>query len=230
MHTAYEPGMWRAWLRNGQSLEVTWWRTPVGMKIGIHSNDDSDDGDRHLWIGLGFVQAFIPLGVVAGPYDVGEEPGWGATISREHIWARWGRRSRFIEWPFRTITLGWDYECEDGSWRSVRDSGGMVDGDYVRRPGAKIETHPYAYRLRSGEVQHRKATILRERREHGRNLLHRLGWPKSTKYSIDIWFDGEVGERSCSWKGGTIGCGYSMLDGETPLQTLRRMERERVFN
>ncbi len=33
-----------------------------------------------------------------------------------------------------------------------------------------------------------------------------------------------------SWKGGVLGCGYEMKPGETPKQTLRRMERERVFN
>ena len=39
-----------------------------------------------------------------------------------------------------------------------------------------------------------------------------------------------VGERVNSWKGGTVGCSYSMLKGETPEQTLRRMEKEREFN
>jgi len=40
---------------------------------------------------------------------------------------------------------------------------------------------------------------------------------------------GEVGERTGEWKGGTTGCGYQMLPNETPLETLRRMEKERKF-
>jgi hypothetical protein len=41
---------------------------------------------------------------------------------------------------------------------------------------------------------------------------------------------GEVGERTGSYKGGTLGCSHKMLKGETPLQTLRRMEKERKFD
>lgn len=48
--------------------------------------------------------------------------------------------------------------------------------------------------------------------------------------SIDIEFDKEVGERTGSWKGGTLGCGYNLLPNETPLECLRRMEKERKFN
>jgi hypothetical protein len=47
--------------------------------------------------------------------------------------------------------------------------------------------------------------------------------------SIEVGFDDEVGERTGSWKGGTIGCGYDMLPDESAVQCLRRMERERKF-
>jgi hypothetical protein len=54
-------------------------------------------------------------------------------------------------------------------------------------------------------------------------------WKKMVHTSIDVKFDGEVGERTGSWKGGTIGCSYEMLPHETPENTLRRMESEREF-
>lgn len=87
------------------------------------------------------------------------------------------------------------------------------------------ETHDYTYTLRSGEVQHRKATIRVEEQEW------RRWWLPWRRVWRGIWvkFDGEVGERTGSWKGGTIGCGYEMLPDETPLDCLRRMERERKF-
>jgi len=44
-----------------------------------------------------------------------------------------------------------------------------------------------------------------------------------------LGFDREIGERSGSWKGGCIGCGWDMKPGETAEQTLRRMESERTF-
>ena len=93
----------------------------------------------------------------------------------------------------------------------------------------KKETYPYTYTLRSGEQQQVNATIVKHRRIKGRNLLHKIGWPKTTEYEIDITFDGEVGEEAGSWKGGCIGCGWEMLPAERPIDTLRRMEKERKF-
>lgn len=187
----------------------------------IHSNDD-DQGDRLLNVALGFGQAFIPLGIVPQEYQRGEEPSWGIDMYREFgIRLSWGRWSRSWDWPFRLETLSWEYEAGDGTWRDVRAG---EDRD------AKAETHPYSYTLDSGEIQELEATIYRQRWVIGRRILHRLGWPKIHKHSIDIRFSAEVGERAGSWKGGCIGCSYDMLPGETPEETLRRMERQRRFN
>ena len=46
---------------------------------------------------------------------------------------------------------------------------------------------------------------------------------------MSVNFSDEVGERSGSWKGGTLGCGYDLLKNETMEQCLRRMEKERKF-
>jgi len=50
-----------------------------------------------------------------------------------------------------------------------------------------------------------------------------------TRRTIAVEFNEEVGERTGSWKGGVLGCGYDMKPGETRLECLRRMERERRF-
>lgn len=89
----------------------------------------------------------------------------------------------------------------------------------------KPESHPFRYVLRSGEVQDRTATIQAERRVWTRWWLP---FKRESRY-IDIAFSDEVGEKSGSWKGGVLGCGYEMLPGESPLDTLRRMERDREF-
>ena len=47
--------------------------------------------------------------------------------------------------------------------------------------------------------------------------------------SIDVHFSKEVGSRKGSWKGGVLGCGYSMKKGETALECIKRMEKERTF-
>lgn len=91
--------------------------------------------------------------------------------------------------------------------------------------GGKL-TLPYRYVLRSGEVQERTATI-----QHGQTLWTRpwLPWRRLVD-AINVEFSDEVGEGTGSWKGGTLGCGYTMRVGETPTECLRRMERERKFS
>lgn len=91
------------------------------------------------------------------------------------------------------------------------------------------ETHPYHYTLRSGEIQVRTATITVHRRTWTWHWPKFLGWPRKVKTVIDVRFSDEVGERTGSWKGGCIGCGYTLQRNETPLQCLRRMESERKF-
>ena len=101
-----------------------------------------------------------------------------------------------------------------GGW----DGEGRVDGRVK-------ETHDYTYTLKSGEVQHRTATIYVKRR-----TWTRFWYPwRMVRQSINVDFSGEVGGEASSWKGGTLGCGYDMNPGESALETLRRMERERTF-
>jgi hypothetical protein len=89
------------------------------------------------------------------------------------------------------------------------------------------ETYPYTYTLKSGVVQHRKALLKVSEREWRWHWFKWLPLTKMVRKTIDITFDDEVGERTGSWKGGTLGCGYNMKPGELPEQTLRRMEKER---
>ena len=93
----------------------------------------------------------------------------------------------------------------DGSWASV----------FRHDDQPYTEAHPYTYVLKSGEVQKRTATVSKRRHILGRRWLSKLGWPATIRESIDIAFDDEVGERTGSWKGGTIGCGYDLRRGET---------------
>ena len=91
------------------------------------------------------------------------------------------------------------------------------------------ETYPYKYTLKSGEVQKRKATVKVDEREWRRRAFKWLTFFNKISRTIDVRFSDEVGERTGSWKGGTIGCGYDLLPNETPLECLRRMEKERKF-
>ena len=227
-NTYLERGSWRGWLKNGQVFEVSWPRASVGIRCLIHEDR------RLLWLGLGVVQFFIPIGRVKGAYTFGDEPSWGIDVDRYNIVWHWNRVYKSWRWPFHTITLDHSYMTGEGLRTVPEYSVGNMpeseDGNpFWNRPEAFFETHPYTYKLKRGEVQNRKATILHERWTHGRNILSKLGWPSRTLHAISVNFDDEVGERTGTWKGGTVGCGYNMIPGETPLATLRRMEKERKF-
>lgn len=105
-------------------------------------------------------------------------------------------------------------------------TGEMIPYEYELQDTAK-HTYPYTYTLKSGEVQERLATCYEEVRQWHRKWLPFL---KMRRRTINIEFDGEVGERSGSWKGGTIGCSYDILDNETIEDCLSRMSKEREFN
>lgn len=156
------------------------------------------------------------------PHEIMER--WGIALYERSLYLCWGRHSKFLRFP-------WDWEhvkCEvrrpDGSWVPH-----VASYDNKEPDGRWTETYDYTYTLRSGEVQRRKATVYVERREWRWRAFTWLPWPALKRQSIDIAFDDEVGEGTGSWKGGTIGCGWDLLPGETPLESLRRMERERTF-
>lgn len=172
------------------------------------------------------------------PYDLLEYWGFDWTWTREwHFQVQFG-------WPgkkktFYDLPWAWDHlrtECltKDGKWVLAPSFLLGVDR-YVAwedDPRAFIERHPYTYVLRSGKVQERIATVTVKRWEWTWKISKMIGleFPKMIRRSIEVQFNDEVGERSGSWKGGCLGTCQEMWYGERPVDTLRRMERERRFN
>lgn len=134
-------------------------------------------------------------------------PQFGFAFFEDGLHLHWGKAKGRPKDPNTIIQMPW-------GWRHKKH-------EILSEP----ETHDYEYRLNSGVIQQVKATIYKESREWRRPWLP---W-RQYQESIEIEFSDEVGERTGSWKGGCIGCGYDMLPGETPLQALRRMEGERSF-
>lgn len=220
-HTSKERGLWRGWLKNGQSVEVSVGRHgwEFGSGIHVHSND-SDMGSRMLFLKIWRLTVILPLGIVTHPWPPFDGPQWSAYGSSDFgLTFCWGMRRKSIDWPWSLHTLAYEQQMPDGSWGSVFD--------HDAKPFT--ESHSYTYVLRSGVVQKRQASISKRRHILCRRAFKAIGWPVRIKESIDVEFDGEVGERTGSWKGGCLGCGYDILPGETPLNTLRRMEKERKF-
>lgn len=172
----------------------------------------------HAYITLPFLQRWHrePEGVMEA---------WGASSFDGAVHISWGPWTKVLRLPWRDWTqTAHDVLRADGSWAPFVGS-----WERDKEPdGRHNETHPYRYLLRSGEKQERTATIYVERR---RRKLRWLRWlPLArTRYAIDVAFNDEVGERTGSWKGGTIGCGYELRPDETPRECLQRMESERRF-
>jgi hypothetical protein len=134
-------------------------------------------------------------------------PTYGFQFYEDLLWIRYGKDKGTRNDPRISIYMPWSWKHRD------------------RKVLSDPEAHPYVYTLRSGEVQHRTATINAEQRTWTRWWIP--FWRVSR--SIDVIFSDEVGDQSGTWKGGCIGCSYEMKPSETPLQTLRRMEVERRF-
>lgn len=166
---------------------------------------------RQGWVRLGFgffkvCFAFPWKWTVPDHYQC-SGPTYGFQFYEDLLWIRYGKSKGTRDDPRIVVHMPW-------AWNHRKH-------EILSEP----ESHPYVYRLNSGELQHRTATIKVESRTWTR---YWIPCKRVSRY-IDIEFSDEVGERSGSWKGGCIGCSYDMLPGETPVQTLRRMELERKF-
>jgi hypothetical protein len=182
-----------------------------GLKAEIEFPSDWHE-QRMGWVRLclGFVTiAFaFPWKWVVPDEGQCSGPRYGFAFFGGYLWLYFGKDTGRSRDPRRyvAITMPWD-------WRHR-----------LHEVLGEPEQHPYRYTLRSGEVQERIATIKPERRVWTRSWLP---WKQESRY-IDIEFNEEVGERTGTWKGGVLGCSHPMKPGETPADTLRRMEAERV--
>jgi hypothetical protein len=121
------------------------------------------------------------------------------------------------------LVLFWLDDTKGAKIRIDRFSEGFKEYDYK-------QTFPYLYILKNGTAQHRYATVRQEKRLWRRRCLPFTNLFCLRNHTLSVDFDREVGERAKSWKGGTLGCSWNMLPGESSEQALRRMEATRRFD
>jgi hypothetical protein len=179
------------------------------------------------------------LNADAGPDDTlhyGLTWSWFGDEARTALWLQWGKRSRFIDYPWAKNYVQREFYGADGKWHpnDLRRHSWMHEGEGIE---PFKEQHVYHYMLYNGEVQHVPASVGRERGKivwqwYGQGwltkLLRRIS-PSKTKHYIEIEFDGEVGEEAGSWKGGCTACSFEMKPSETIRNALARMQRTRKF-
>ena len=191
-----------------------------------------------LFIGIG--EMFLCLPFKTGIDNCGESRQWGFYIyyhgflSETNLVICKGKKSKYIHFPWNLEWYRTSHAIEliEGDPRWVHEFKGSRQDFWDKEKWKNLlwsETHPYTYVLNSGEIQNRMATITVEQREWRRRRLMWTTLFNQVRTSISVEFDDEVGERTGSWKGGTLGCGWDLKPNESPLECLRRMEKERKF-
>lgn len=160
---------------------------------------------------------------------------------------QWGSNRSSSNFQYKSFEMPWtlkhyrhSMQLKDGTWvhdydklRRKEDSPLWIDG--MRRPfydeywDDKKKRFYYDFTDKyDGEIIPTIITV--EEREWRRRGLLGLPFFRRVDRYIEVRFEKEVGNRKGSWKGGTIGCIYDILPGEDPIDTLKRMEKERSFD
>lgn len=179
-----------------------------------------------LWITL--CETAVP------PEEMMESWGFGY-YDEASLHLNWGNKYKIIYMPWMMDHCRTEVMLIGGAfvpYERYPRGGSFQNGWPAPEPMLKYsEVFHYKYTLRDGTVQNVLATVTVDRR----TLCWRawpfrwLRWPNKTSTAIEVQFSDPVGEETGSWKGGCVGCGYELRQGETPEQCLRRMESERKF-
>ena len=208
-----------------KNYRFTWGEIDNHCTLPRITINDFYDCHSTLVLGLVFASIYINIPKVPGIMRFGGG-AYGWYFSEDALVLEWQKHCKFIYYPW-----AWTFHKH---WVLVKGWQKMV---WVEVPNgissqdlASKDKSPYFYRLENGTTQARVAEFYVDRREWRWRWLSWLPWPRLVRTSIDVTFNDEVGESTGSWKGGTIGCSYDILPGERPVQTLRRMQLERVFD
>ena len=181
-----------------------------------------------IYFCLGWGKFFINLPFKTG-IDECEPPRYGFYWYESALWICCGKKLYTFHSPwswdwYRTSLLlkneNWEHEYK-GNHKS------FYNKEWFKK--SWNEKHPYKYILKNGTIQNRIATIQVEEREWRRKFLKWTTFRAKISKTIEINFNDEVGEKTGSWKGGCTGCAYEIKPEEKPIDTLRRMEKERKF-
>lgn len=237
----YELPKWMRWLGvkriNKESIDFVWGYFAPRASFEFVINRGTYFDQRYaINVALGWGKFMFYLPFKTRLEEGCDMPRYGFATHNNTFWIYKGGdykdgqcQNQWISWYLPFFSYDFDghwIKDKDLNWVKMKfkQNDGRPDSWDFRKDGAYVEVHPYKYTLNNGVVQERTATCTVEKR-----LWHRKWFPflKKQSHVIDIEFDDEVGERSGSWKGGTLGCSWDMLPDDTILTSLRRMERER---
>ena len=177
---------------------------------------------------LGWGVLFIKLPFRTGIYQC-KVPNYGVYYFDKSLWFCWGMKLYSFYMPYKWDWVRTSLLLKNGDWEHETRSHIL---DYYTEEYRKklwLENYNYTYILKDGTEQRRIATVGVEEREWRWHWFKWFPYIRKIEKVIDVSFNEGIGEETGSWKGDCMGCGYEMLPGETPYDTLSRMERERKF-
>jgi hypothetical protein len=193
---------------------------------------------------LNYYQFFINMPIKTGKNDAGMNCkrfgfyyyGEGLKFP-DNIVFLYKKKTKFIYFPWAYEWFRTSYLRKDGTWeneqKNIKKDGKIIRKDFYEDEKWESilfsESYDYTYFLDNGDIQKRMAKIQVIEREWRMKWFMWTSFKNKKRRVIDVDFSDEVGEKSGSYKGGTVGCSYEMKKGESPLECLRRMEKERKF-
>lgn len=163
--------------------------------------------------------------------DECEYPEFGFYYHANSLVLCWNMVKKFINMPWTYEWVRTSKLLKDDTWLTEMKGNRIDWWNNEYNDQLWQETHHVTYITKGGEIQDDiEATIRVEEREWRQKWLMWTKIGRKVSKSIEAEFSKEVGNQRGSWKGGVIGTGQSMKEGETPLRTLRRMMKERNFD
>lgn len=201
-----------------------------GLELGVGSSDKEDPKDHAIfYFCLIFGKVTVNLWK-GSAWKMGEDEifeSYSFSVERD-CW------SIHLSWKggYKIVSLPWAWDCVAHKVLTAEEKWVPYNGMYSEGPqyddGRVLLTSPYIYVLKNGKVQKARATYYVEKFVYKWHWFKWLPFKQNRK-SIDVSFSKEIGERTGSWKGGVLGTGHRVKKGETPRQTLVRMQKERKF-
>ena len=206
---------------------------------------ETGNGELHISL-FGWHSVFkMPWKSKRFPHGDCDAPQWGIAIHDNTFWlykggdGNWGGGSKYWTWnlPFFTkVHVRHDVVCDLSEPDEDNEDLHLVPYETLTKgkvyvplnENELVKKYHYDYTDKyDGEVI--PCTFWVEEREWRPKWLTWTNMFKTIRKYIEIEFDSEVGKEKGSWKGGCLGCGYDLLPGESPMDCIKRMEREREF-
>lgn len=186
-----------------------------------------------LWVLLltplilfGWGQLYINLPIKTGIQD-SDSAAWGFNYHGNMIWIYIGGGGNFQGGKrWKTITMPWSLEwyrtsllLKDDSWEHE------FRGDQKNFYESKWKDKRYQIRAEYNDQLNNQvvgSTIHITEREWRRKGLMFTKLFNKVKRTIDVEYDSEVGKGKGSWKGGTLGQSFELLDGQSVSDILKK--------